>query len=163
MNVKTLVIALVVAGAVSLMAWPSTAVSGPQQQLDGWFSGGVKHEDSAGPSGRSPAVISFALSCDPSEKHKHLQITWGRGNRFRLDELTENECFVLSDSAGVWMPGRGTGSYNGVPGARVQFVLIDVGEPGTGDFATAAVFDADDNLLLNLGGDHRGNVQFHQE
>lgn len=164
MNLKRFVIALLAAVAVSVMAWPSTAVGGPQQQLDGWFSGGAMYRESTGPSGDSRAVISLALSCDLSENPQHLQVTWGRGNRFRLDELSENECFVFGDPAGSWTRGAGTGRYNGVPGATVGFILIDFDNPGEDDLVVVVIRDAGGTILLAATSvPDGGHIQFHQE
>ena len=58
--------------------------------------------------------------------------------------------------------GSGTGRYNGVAGATVEFLFSDAGEPGVNDFAQTTVKDAGGNVVLDVQGKLKnGNHQAH--
>ena len=61
--------------------------------------------------------------------------------------------------------GVADGELNGVPGATARFVLIDAGEPGRNDKASFQVFDANNNLVLDvpLSLLDNGNIQMHYD
>jgi hypothetical protein len=46
--------------------------------------------------------------------------------------------------------GRGTGRYNGTPGATAEWTFTDAGEPGTGDTEKIVIRDAGGNIVLNV-------------
>jgi hypothetical protein len=118
----------------------------------------------------------FELHCiaDGVIEPNNLEINWGGGNNFHLTTLTTSVC---SDSplfdegqppAGFdTMEGTGTGTFNNEPGATIQFILIDDGEPGGGaDLARYFIRDALGNVVLDCplqvldqGGNHQAHKQ----
>ena len=118
----------------------------------------------------------FQIHCDLREPN-NIEVNWPGGNRFHLTELTSAVC---TDSPAVdqrppgapfdTFTGTGVGLYRGQPGARIEFVFVDAGEPGTSDTASIKVYDADDNLVLDVPGDpnvpgflDHGNLQAHKD
>ncbi len=111
----------------------------------------------------------FHLNCTVANGPQRLQINWA-GNRFHLEQL--NTAFCSSDPtidsgnpAAVFntYSGTGTGDYNGVSGATINFMFTDAGEPGTNDFAAYTILDADGNLVLSAAGNlDNGNQQAHK-
>ena len=112
----------------------------------------------------------FQLHCDVTTGRAKLQVSWGRGNRFHLDELEEAQCMNLesleegSPAAGFdTFLGLGTGRLNGRSGARVQILFTDAGEPGTSDAAGIIITDADGEVALSVGDALTfGNHQAHR-
>jgi hypothetical protein len=102
----------------------------------------------------------------------NLEINWDTGDNFHLTAL---DTAVCSDSplfdegqppAGFnTMEGSGTGTFNNVPGATIQFMLIDNGEPGAGaDLARYFITDASGTVVLDCpltvleqGGNHQAH------
>lgn len=118
----------------------------------------------------------FQIHCDLREPN-NIEVNWPGGNRFHLTELTGAVC---TDSPAIdqtppgapfdTFEGQGVGKYNNVPGATIEFVFVDAGEPGTSDTATIKVWDKDGNLVLDVPGDpsvpgylDHGNVQAHKD
>jgi hypothetical protein len=110
----------------------------------------------------------FELNCDVTQNPQNLEINWD-GNRFHLEQLTSAFC-SLDPSINSGHPaadfntytGSGTGSYNGVDGATVNFVFTDAGEPGTNDTAAYTIMDANGNTVLTASGNlDKGNQQAH--
>jgi hypothetical protein len=116
----------------------------------------------------------FQIHCDLREPN-NLQINWPRGNRFHMTELTAAVC---TDSPTIdpgspevhfdTFQGKGVGRLNNEPGATIEFVFVDAGEPGNNDTAMIAIRDAEGNLVLEVTGDpnvpgylDRGNHQAH--
>lgn len=117
----------------------------------------------------------FQIHCDLREPN-NLEVNWP-GARFHLTDLTSAVC---TDSPAIdqlprsapfdTFTGTGTGLYRGVPGATIEFVFVDAGEPGTSDTASIVIHDADGNLVLDVPGDpnvpgylDRGNIQAHKD
>jgi hypothetical protein len=118
----------------------------------------------------------FQIHCDLREPN-NIEVNWP-GNRFHLSELTSAVC---RDSPAVTQAppnsapfdtftGTGTGKLNGKPGARIEFVFVDAGEPGTSDTATMKIFDASNTLVLDVPGHpslqgflNKGNLQTHKD
>lgn len=115
----------------------------------------------------------FELHCDPSSLPNKLQVNWGPSARhasvFHLEGLTEAVC---SDDPGIepvppsadfdTHAGSGVGRLNGEPGATIQWVLVDAGEPSSRDTATILVRDASGVIVLDVDGRLRGgNHQAH--
>jgi len=109
----------------------------------------------------------FELHCDASRLTNNLEINWGRGNRFHLTSLTTSSC---SDDPAITpnpppsnsdtIEGTGTGRYNNVEGATVQFTLTDAGEPGTSDKIRVKIMQGvttvlDVPLSVLRGGNHQ--------
>lgn len=113
----------------------------------------------------------FELHCDASKSPNNLQVNWGNGNRFHLTGLTSAAC---SDDASIseGMPvagfdtykGKGTGNYNGMPGATAEWTFTDAGEPGSADSVSLTIKDAGANTVLSVTGTlNSGNQQAHAD
>jgi hypothetical protein len=110
----------------------------------------------------------LTLNCDATQNPQRLQINWD-GNRFHLEHLNVASC-SLNRSIDAGQPaagfntyvGSGVGRLNGVSGATIDFIFTDAGEPGTNDFASYTIHDADGNLILTASGNlDNGNQQAH--
>ena len=119
----------------------------------------------------------FELHCifpegSPPIEPNNLEINWGGGNNFHLTTLTTSVC---SDTPVIQQPpsapfdtmeGTGTGTFNNEPGATIQFIFIDAGEPGAGaDMARYFIRDASGNVVLDCPLqvlDQGGNHQAHK-
>jgi hypothetical protein len=118
----------------------------------------------------------FQIHCDLREPN-NIEVNWA-DNKFHMTELTSAVC---TDSPTVdqtppasapfdTFTGTGVGKLNNKPGARIEFVFTDAGEPGVNDTATLKVFDKNDTLVLDVTGapnvpgflDH-GNLQTHKD
>lgn len=111
----------------------------------------------------------FELHCDASEMPNNLEVNWGKGHKFHLMALTSAFC---TDDPTIDEPppvagfdtykGKGTGRYNGVPGATIEFTFTDAGEPGKKDVATIEITDAGGTVQLDVSGNLKnGNHQAH--
>jgi len=87
----------------------------------------------------------FELHCDPNDLPNNLEVNWP-DNRFHLTSLTSVVC--TDDPALNPLPRKagfdtytatGEGLWNGQPGATIEFVFTDDGEPGTKDHAMMAI------------------------
>lgn len=87
----------------------------------------------------------FELHCDPNQLPNTLEVNWP-DNRFHLTSLTSVVC--TDDPALNPLPRKagfdtytatGVGLWNGQPGATIEFVFTDDGEPGTKDHAMMAI------------------------
>ena len=59
--------------------------------------------------------------------------------------------------------GKGTGRFNGVEGATINFEFVDKGEPGKSDTVWIQILDKDGNKVLNVDGSIKyGNLQAHK-
>jgi hypothetical protein len=113
----------------------------------------------------------FELHCDASSGPNHLQINWGDGQRFTLEQPTSASCTDAANiaasppSAGFdTYRGAGIGRYNGIAGARVEWTFTDAGEPGNNDTATLDIWDSFNQHVLTASGKlNRGNHQAHDE
>jgi uncharacterized repeat protein (TIGR01451 family) len=112
----------------------------------------------------------FELNCDKTKSPNHLEVNWGRGNRFHLESLASAAC---SDDPSIneghpgagfdTYRGSGTGTYNRAPGAMAQWVMTDAGEPGRNDTFQIKITDASGNVVLDVSGKIQGNHQAHRE
>jgi hypothetical protein len=112
---------------------------------------------------------TFKLHCDPSEGPNRLEVTWGKGQSFELDELTEASCSddptIDSDSAPAGFDtheGRGSGTMNGAP-ATVEWTFTDGGHRGKDDFAAITITDDAGNEIAVSGMLKFGNHVAHGE
>lgn len=113
-------------------------------------------------------TYSFVLRCDATGSN-NLEVSWGSDNRFYLDTLTEPSCYY--DESLLPNPpradfntyyGKGTGRYNDVPDAKVEFTFKDYGEPGWIDTADIKITDSSGNSVLSESGYLKnGNNQAH--
>ena len=117
----------------------------------------------------------FEIHCDLREPN-NIEVNWAGGKKFHLTELTSAVC---TDSPAIdqtppsapfdTFTGTGVGKYNNKPGARIEFVFTDAGEPGTSDTASIKVYDANNNLVLDVPGGalpgflDKGNIQAHKD
>ena len=110
------------------------------------------------------------LHCDTSHIPNRLEVNWGKTNKFHLETLTSAAC---SDDPSIspnppaagfdTYVGKGTGRYNGVPGATAEWTFTDAGEPGVNDVAKLLIKDAGGNTVLSVGGTlKQGNQQAHK-
>lgn len=139
----------------------------PPPGLEGRMTGG----GSVFGQGRNRVTHGFQLRCDADDPRQNLEINWGRpANRFHLLDLTFAEC---TDDPNIdegrpiagfdTFRGRGTGRYNGVDGATVEFIFTDAGEPGRNDRARILIRDAGGNVVLDVDGTLQfGNHQAHR-
>lgn len=117
----------------------------------------------------------FEIHCD-RRKPNNIEVNWP-DHRFHMTELTAAIC---TDSPAVdqtppksapfdTFQGRGVGRLNNAPGARIEFVFEDAGEPGTSDTARIKVYDPAGALVLDAPGDGMpayiagGNLQTHKD
>lgn len=113
----------------------------------------------------------FTLHCDVNEGPNNLQITWGTGNQFHLENLATVLC---SDDPAIdpappaaafdTHQGMGSGRFNGVSGATARWTFTDAGQPGVNDFAEIKIENAGGNVVLMVSGNlDKGNHQAHDE
>lgn len=151
-----------------LNAWeipPNTCTfGGGGEAIEGWMTGGGSVF-----AGTMRVTHGFELNCDAS-KGGNLEVNFGKSNRFHLDAVTKATC---SDDANIeaapptsafdTLKGSGTGRYNNVAGATVEFTFTDAGEPGSGDYVAIKVTDVHSVVVLDVAGYlTRGNQQAHQ-
>jgi hypothetical protein len=67
------------------------------------------------------------LHCDASIQPNYLQVLWGNGNVFFMQNMSSGSC---TGSPFNTHSGTGTGTINGEAGATAQWTLVDNGEPG---------------------------------
>ena len=119
----------------------------------------------------SNLTFSVLLHCDGSSPNK-LEVNWKEGHhakRFHMTSLTSISC--TDDSTIIPDPppapfdtftGTGTGKYNNMPGATVEFMFADAGEPGRHDRASIRIRSSSGALLLDVSGRLKGgNLQAH--
>lgn len=111
----------------------------------------------------------FTLQCDVTDGPNNLEVNWGKGNKFHLDNLTSAVC--TDDTAIAPKPptadfdtyvGTGTGSLNGVSGATATWVFTDAGEPGKKDHVTITITDGSGIVMSVSGNLNNGNHQAHK-
>lgn len=111
----------------------------------------------------------FELHCDIAQGPNNLEVNWGKGNKFHLENLKSASC---SDDQNITPNpppagfdtyiGKGTGRYNGISGATIEFTFTDAGEPGKNDVAKMTIKDASGNVVLAVVGKlQSGNHQAH--
>jgi len=109
------------------------------------------------------------LECDADLGPNNLQINWGRGERFHLEELTSAVCTLDEDINSGPRPasfntheGTGVGSYKNEAGATVEWKFTDAGEPGVDDYSWIKVTRAGGEVVLEVSGFvQNGNYQAH--
>jgi len=112
----------------------------------------------------------FTLYCGaPAAGPNNLQVNWGRGNRFHLEAVTTAVCSndpaidPGHPAAGFdTYRGTGVGRYNGEPGATIEWMFTDAGEPGDSDTARIVITSAGGATVLVVSGNlEHGNHQAH--
>ena len=141
----------------------------------GWMTGGgVQFLD--GP-GRDHVTYGFRLECSTADGPNQLQINWGPGKSFHMDQMTSAIC---SDSPDIEPPppaadfdthtGTGTGTYKAKgksQQANVAWEIRDAGEPGGAnaggqDSIFFKVTSTSGEQLFVLGPIFGGNNQAHR-
>jgi hypothetical protein len=121
--------------------------------------------------GTSGVQHGFELHCDVTASPNHLEVNWGKNNKFHLESLNSAAC--LDDPSIAENPpaagfdmyvGEGTGRYNGGSGYIITFEFTDAGEPGTSDTANITVLKPDRSVLITVSGKiNNGNQQAHAQ
>jgi len=133
----------------------------------GRMTGGGAVTDSSG----IKVTHGFQLHCSRKESPNNLEVNWDGGNNFHLENLTMSSCsddpnIVPNQPAAAFdtYTGAGTGRYNGAPGATVQFIFTDAGEPGGNDSLKLVIKDSNGNIVLTASGKlNNGNHQAHDK
>ena len=123
--------------------------------------------------GKDKVTHGFELHCSPEDKPNNLEVNWGKGNKFHLENLTLAAC-SNADNIDEAPPvagfdtyvGAGDGRYNGVSGATATWIFTDAGEPGKDtDFAEIVIEDASGEVVLSVSGflKQAGNHQAHDD
>lgn len=172
--------ASVVVSATAVAAWgdgsgggesASVTVTVPSDCVvggDGRFTGGGNTVELAG----YKITKGLTIHCDLLLSN-NLEINWDGGNNFHMAEHVETIACFDSPSIDQKPPaapldtliGRGTGSFNNVPGYTIVFTLVDAGEPGKNDQMAFTITAPGGGTVLsvplqNLTG---GNLQAHYD
>jgi hypothetical protein len=118
----------------------------------------------------SRVTHGFELYCDAGKGPNNLEVNWGKGNKFHLENLTVGWCWddlSIDERPPVagfdTYVGSGTGRYNGVSGANIRFEFTDAGEPGKNDLVMIRITDVGGNEVLDVSGNLKnGNHQAHR-
>jgi hypothetical protein len=90
------------------------------------------------------------LHCDTSIQPNYLQVTWGAGNVFALENLTNAACTGLPFNT---HSGSGNGTIDGESGATIQWTLMDAGQPGVmKDSGQLVIKNAAGETVLEISG-----------
>jgi hypothetical protein len=143
---RAVLVMLFVSGAFLLLAWHQ-----PGRMTGGGsiFSDGMR------------ITHGFELYCQVETPEgifipgpNNLEVNWP-GHRFHLEELTSALCIKVEGFNPNPPPapfthfyGTGIGTLNGVPGATINFLFVDDGEPGTHDLARYRIDDANGTPVL---------------
>jgi len=117
----------------------------------------------------------FEIHCSLREPN-NLEVNWPK-HKFHLTKLTSASC---TDSPAIdqrppaapfdTFTGTGIGLLDHKPGALIEFVFVDAGEPGVLDTASMKIYDPAGNLVLDVTGDpnvpgylDKGNLQAHKD
>ena len=125
----------------------------------------------------------FQLRAPATEEPQSLEVNWNDPTvkgpdemRFKLTQLTFATCVdnpninpEKPDTPFDTFIATGTGLLKGVPGATIELVFVDAGEPGgikpknpTPDTATMIIRDPSGNVVLVVSGPlDQGNNQMH--
>ncbi|MDX1587598.1 MAG: choice-of-anchor P family protein [Oleiphilaceae bacterium] len=144
----------------------------PEDAADqkGFMTGGGRFADESG----DRVTHGFRLECDTGDGPNRLQVNWGAGNSFHLEELTAAACTDDPESEPA-PPAAAFDTYEGEGVGRLRvgdhrqmgtakWTLTDAGEPGVGyDSAALTIRDENDNVVLQAPGNtlKGGNHQAH--
>ncbi len=122
--------------------------------------------------GLNRVTHGFELHCDELDLPNNLQVNWGRGNQFHLEQLLTATCTdseLIDQTPPGHSPfdtfiGTGIGRCNGVSGAEISFTFVDGGEPGFRfDTVEIEITGCPDGLSLSVSGNlKKGNHQAHR-
>ena len=137
-------------------------VTPPPPPMDGRMTGGGSVF-----MGEVRFTHGFELHCDVNDLPNNLEVNWP-DNRFHLTALTSVVCtddpdlHPLPRKAGFdTYTATGVGLWNGEPGATIEFVFTDDGEPGRRDYATMTITPAGGSAVTVDGYLEKGNHQAH--
>jgi hypothetical protein len=168
----------VAVSATAVTPWPSGEGAGQTSSVTvtvpddcapgtGRFTGGGSQVD-VGSIGR--ITRGLTIHCDLLLSN-NLQINWDKGNNFHmLEHLETVACFddPTIDQRPPNAPldtlvGRGTGRFNGTDGYRIEFTLVDAGEPGRNDEMAILITAPNGSVVLNVPRQQLtgGNLQAH--
>jgi hypothetical protein len=101
----------------------------------------------------------IALHCDALRRPNWLSVAWEQ-NRFDLDLVLRSQCTDAPGTSGVHVQeGTGIGRLNGVPGATIQWRLVDNGARGQ-DTASITMWSGDGaSIVLDRSGKIKGRIQ----
>ncbi|MBI3327692.1 MAG: hypothetical protein HYZ81_13455 [Nitrospinae bacterium] len=143
--------------AVAVNRAPSVVIR--RGRMTGGGSVFTNDSDAGVPSG-TRVTHGFELHCDKNRKPNTLEINIhaGSGSQFHLEELTFARC--TDDPTITPTPptapfdtyeGKGTGRYNGQPGATAEWIFTDAGEPGVNDRIKKLIIkDAGGAVVLSI-------------
>ena len=105
------------------------------------------------------ATHGFELHCSAQQGPNNLEVNWGNGNKFKLDQVL-TAAFSTDSSISQAMPsapfntykGTGAGKVNGTTAASVEWTFTDGGEPGTRDRATIVIKGRTGNVIMTTTG-----------
>jgi hypothetical protein len=133
----------------------------------GRFTGGGNQVDVGG---IAKITRGLTIHCDLLLSN-NLEINWDRGNNFHmLDHLETIACFddPSIDQKPPKAPidtlvGVGTGRFNNQDGYRIEFTLVDAGEPGRNDEMAIRITSPTGAVVLNVPRQQltNGNLQAH--
>ena len=168
----------VAVSATAVTPWPSGEGAGQTSSVTvtipdtcapgtGRFTGGGNQVDVGG---IAKITRGLTIHCDLLLSN-NLEINWDKGNNFHmLEHLETVEC---SDDPRIdqrppkapidTLVGIGTGRYNGVDGYRIEFTLVDAGEPGRNDEMAILITAPSGSVVLNVPRQQLtgGNLQAH--
>lgn len=112
----------------------------------------------------------FEMHCNAGQLPNRLEVNWGKGNKFHLENLdlavcSDNPAFGPNPPAAIFdtYQGKGTGRYNGVSGATAEWTFTDKGEPGKNDTANLVIKDVNNVIVVSIDGTLKvGNHQAHK-
>ena len=154
-------------GNPAFFVWTAASLSMPDEisPAKGRMTGGgsVFTNDNA------RITLDFEMYCD-LRKLNNLQVNWPDGNKFHMLELIYAICTddpkMNQKTPAVpfdTFTGEGTGRFNCVEGATINFILVDQGEPGKSDTGQIQIFDKHEQEVLNVEGTMKyGNLQAHK-
>jgi hypothetical protein len=113
-------------------------------------------------SGDVPVRYGFRLECSPTRGPNRLRVSWPHG-RFHLERLTSASCDESAEAElrrGRSKPGgtldthagTGEGSYNGLGGARAEWVFTGAGPRGLAESAEIRIRNAAGEVVLSASG-----------
>ena len=154
---------------VFLRAGSFSTTPPPDLGIRGRMTGGGSVRPANPGFGASRITHGFQLNCVVSDGANNLEVNWN-GNRFHLETLTSAAC---SDdpSIGAHQPvagfdvykGKGTGRFNGQPGASAEWTFTDAGEPGRDDSVQIEIRNSSNIIVLSATGNlQSGNQQAHK-
>jgi hypothetical protein len=94
-------------------------------------------------------LSSIVLHCAPLRTPNSFSVAWER-SRFDLDLVLQTECTEDPSRTGriLTQHGKGIGRLNGVPGAVIEWTLVDMGEPAGNDTAAITIWSGHTTAIV---------------